>query len=294
MASLAQMELFYFVATWNSFTRAAEELGVSKGYVSSQITALEKKLNVKLIQRTTRNLSLTEEGYLFFESCTKIVQEKQLAFSLLKETQDEPAGQLRITAPLSFCETVLAELVPKFQQKFPKISLAIDASSSVKNLLQHNIDLALRITTEPDENYIARIIANFRYVICATPNYLKQYASLKKPNDLLQHNCLIYSSTPEQNHWPIQIGKAIKFISVHGNLSSGNSAIIKKALLAHQGIARLPQYLLTKEIAEQKIQILLEENTRMETPIYAIYASGKVPKKINCFIDFFKEKLLCD
>src|SRR5579883_2297272 len=120
------MEIFYFVATWKNFSRAALELGVSKGYVSMQISALEKALGAKLLQRTTRHLSLTEEGNLFFESCAKIMRERQRATTLLKESQRAPSGHLKITAPPSMCATFLAELLPQFQKKYPDISLTID------------------------------------------------------------------------------------------------------------------------------------------------------------------------
>ena len=242
--------------------------------MSAQITALEKNLKLKLLYRTTRHLSLTEEGNLFFDSCARIVKEKQLATSLLKDLQAEPSGHLKITAPPSMCDTFLAELLPQFQKKYPNISFTIDSSSTIKNLLQHGIDIALRITTTPDENYIARVITTFRFVICATPKYLQQHSLPKKPDDLSQHNCLTYSADPVQNRWPIQINNLTQIVTVHGNLISNNSSIIKNSLLADQGITRLPKYILTKEITEGNVIVLFEENTAIEMPIYAIYASN--------------------
>lgn len=292
MSKLDQMKIFFFVASWKSFSRAALELGVSKGYVSTQISMLEKDLRVKLLHRTTRHLSLTEEGDLFFESCAKIVREEQLATSLLKESQVEPSGHLKITAPPSMCNTFLGELLPKFQKKFPKISLTIDSSATVKNLLQHGIDVALRITSAPDENYIARVITTFRFVVCATPNYFKRHPTPKKPDDLSQHNCLIYSADPVQNRWPFQIGNITKTVPVQGNLISANSTIVTNSLLANQGIARLPHYGLTKEITEKKLLILFAENMQIEMPIYAIYASDiNIPPKIKSFVSFLKDNI---
>lgn len=290
MSRLDQMEIFYFVATWNSFSRAALELGISKGFVSSQISVLEKELNIKLLHRTTRHLSLTEEGNLFLDSCTKIVREKQLATTLLTTSQIEPSGHLKITAPLSMCHTFLSDLLPEFQKKYPKISLTIDSSSITKNLLQHGIDIALRITTTPDANYIARVITTFQFVICATPHYLQKNKIPQTPDNLLQHNCLIYSADPTQNRWPFQISNKIKTVCVHGNLISSNSTIIKNSVLAHQGIARLPQYVLTQEIADKKIVVLFSENMKLEMPVYAIYAnaSHRSPK-IKSFISFLKD-----
>jgi LysR family transcriptional regulator for bpeEF and oprC len=292
MSKLDQMEIFYFIATWKSFSRAALELGVSKGFVSTQINALEKDLKVKLLHRTTRHLSLTEEGELFLGSCANIVREKQLATSLLQESQAEPSGHLKITAPPSLCNTFLSELLPEFQKKYPKISLTIDASSSIKNLLQHGIDIALRITSTPDENTIARMITTFRFVVCATSSYLQKNAKLKTPNDLSKHNCLIYAADPVQNRWPFQIQNTTSTVSVQGNLISANSTIIKNALLADQGIARLPHYVLAKEITEKKLVVLFSENMKIEMPIYAIYASNiTISPKIKSFISFLRENL---
>jgi LysR family transcriptional regulator for bpeEF and oprC len=286
------MEIFYFVATWKSFSRAALELKLSKGYVSTQITALEKDLGAKLLYRTTRHLSLTEEGILFLDSCTKIVGEKKLATSLLKDSQTEPSGHLKITAPPSMCATFLSELLPKFQEQYPKISLTIDSSSRLKNLLQHGIDIALRLTQVPDENYIARLITTFPFVICATANYLKKHGTPKNPDDLLQHNCLIYSADPTQNRWPFQIHKTVKIITVQGNLVSANSSIIKSALIANHGITRLPEYVIAKEIVNNKVTELFSEHTKIEIPLYAIYSSNvSISPKIKCFIKFLLENI---
>ena len=158
--------------------------------------------------------------------------------------------------------------------------------------LQHGIDIALRITQIPDETYIARLITTFPFVICATSNYLKKHGTPKNPGDLLQHNCLVYSADPEQNHWPFQIHKAVKIITVQGNLISANSSIIKSALMANHGIARLPEYVVVNEILNKKLTVLFADNMKMEMPLYAIYSSSaNIPPKIKCFIHFLKENL---
>jgi len=292
MSQLDQMEIFYFVATWKSFSRAALELGVSKGYISQQVTALEKDLKVKLLHRSTRHLSLTEEGSLFLESCTKIVHEKQTATDLLKASQLAPSGSLKISAPPSLCSTYLGEVLTKFQKKYPAISLVVDSSSTVKNLLQHGIDLALCITSEPNENYIARVITTFRFVICATSDYLKHSGTPTTPEALLQHNCLVYSADPAQNRWPFQVNNQTEIVSVKGSLASTNCSLITQALLTDQGIARLPYYVVAKEITKKKLQVLFSENTKIEMPIYAVYAgTPHLPPKIKCFVDFLKENM---
>ncbi|OGT44725.1 MAG: LysR family transcriptional regulator [Gammaproteobacteria bacterium RIFCSPHIGHO2_12_FULL_38_11] len=290
MSELNQMEIFYFVATWKNFSKAALDLGVSKGYVSTQITALEKSLGVKLLYRTTRHLSLTEEGVNFLESCNKIIREKQSAISFIKDSKIEPSGHLKISAPPSMCNTFLAELMPQFQKKYPKISLTVDSSSTVKNLEQHGIDIALRITSTPDENYIARVITTFRFVVCATQKYFKKHSMPKNPDDLIHHNCLIYAADPTQNRWPFQVDGKTQIITVNGNLISENNSIVKSALLADQGITRLPQYVLSNELKNESVIALFTENMSIEMPLYAIYVGGiNIPAKIHWFISFLKE-----
>lgn len=324
MLKLAHMEIFYYVATYHSFSQAAVVLGVSKGYVSHQISALEQELGVKLLHRTTRHLSLTEEGEWFLASCTNITQEKQRAASQLKKLMTEASGHLKITLPASLCQHYLINHLSEFQRRYPNIALTIDASASVKNLLQHNIDIALRLTAQPDENHVARLIGAFRFVVCATPRYLQQHGQPKNPDALAHHNGLIYAADPVQNRWPFQIepspiplaredagfnqGKVAMFstlsrdthhtfrcdeyktVVVQGNLTSSDASILKAALLAGQGIARLPQYMVAKDIADERLVVLFEPYTRATTPLYAIYAQSRhIPAKIQRFIHFLQQ-----
>lgn len=126
----------------------------------------------------------------------------------------------------------------------------------------------------------------------ATPEYLNKYGTPKTPEDLLQYNCLIYKADPAQNSWPFQIQKNMKIVTVDGNLTTTNSSIIKASLLANQGIARLPEYVVTKEILEKKLTVLFSKNMKIEMPLYAIYSSNRnIPPKIKCFIKFLQENI---
>lgn len=289
MLELNQMEIFYYVATWHSFSKAALELGYSKSFVSNQISALEKTLNVKLIHRTTRHLSLTDEGQIFYISCEKIIREKQLAAAITKINSEEPQGLLKISAPPSMCNSFLAEFIPLFLKNNSQLSIAIDASATVKNLIQHEIDLALRVTNTPDENYIAKLITEFKFIICATPQYLAENKTIKNPQDLKLHDCLIYSADPQKNHWPFEINNNLTHIEVGAKLWTNDISMLKNSLLHHQGIARLPAYTLVKELRQKKLSVLFEAQNNIKTPLYAIYASNqKISAKIKHFVDFLK------
>lgn len=146
------MEIFYYVATLNSFSQAARVLGISKGYVSMQINALEKKLHVKLLHRTTRHLSLTDEGNLFFGSCEKIIKEQRKAQNLLDDLRAEPTGHLKLSASPSLTATFMAQLLPGFIARYPKLIVEMEASSKVGDLEKEGIDIALRITRSRMKN----------------------------------------------------------------------------------------------------------------------------------------------
>jgi len=287
------METFYHVASLQSFSRAAEKLKVSKGHISQQINFLERELGVTLLQRTTRSLKLTEAGIAFLQSCTRVVNEKNLALSLVEELQTEPSGNLKISAPPSMCSTILAKMIPQFLASYPKITISVDASSTQLDLIKNDIDLAIRITNNPQPNYIARLISSFKFSICANPEYLKKHGTPKFPQDLTQHNCLIYSADPTSNTWPFRKKQELEEIIVQGNLRATNSNIVKEAVLAGKGIARLPDYLLKEEIKNKKVKLLLENYNEAIMPIYAMYASSRsTAPKIKAFMEFLNKYFL--
>lgn len=293
MALLEQMEIFYWVATSQSFTRAAKELKLSKGYISTQINKLEKNLGHQLLHRTTRQHRLTEEGELFLESCSRIVDEKKSALLQLDQLGHGTSGQLKISAPPSICTHILSEIIPLFHKQYPHIQLELDASASVKRLLQDGIDLALRMTHHPDENHIARAIGSVQFVICASKEYLEKHGRPQTPLELKTHNCLIYLLDPAQHHWPFQMTHHLDTVQVEGNLRSADSSIIKSSVLAGQGIARLPSYILWNEIKEKKIELLFSEQLNTAIPIYAIYTKHiNIPNKIKYFINFLKRHFI--
>jgi LysR family transcriptional regulator for bpeEF and oprC len=288
MSFLSLMEIFYNVALQNSFTKAAKELDLSKSYISMQISELETQLGTKLLNRTTRHLSLTQAGDAFLESCKKIIAEKDHAVSTIESIKSEPAGHLKISAPPSMCASYLSTLLPKFVAAHPKIKVELEASASVKDLLASKIDIAIRTTRKPDPNYIARLLGDFALTVCATPHYLEQNGTPKKPQDLIHHNCLIYSSDPTGHIWEFQSEKKREEIPVKGNLLSDNSFAVQNAMLANMGIARLPSYLLHSERKSAKLIPLLEDFNQNRLPIYALYAP-QAPAKTKAFIAFIKD-----
>jgi LysR family transcriptional regulator for bpeEF and oprC len=287
MSMLNLMEIFYSVALQHSFTKAAGELALSKSYISMQISTLETQLGTKLLNRTTRHLSLTEAGEAFLESCKKIIAERNQALVAVKNIKNEPTGHLKISAPPSMCASYLSVLLPLFVNAYPHITVELESSVKVKDLITSGIDIAIRMTRKPDENYIARLLGDFKLAVCATPEYLQSTHLPKKPQDLTNHNCLVYSSAPEGFYWEFVNNKHKEKIHVRGNIISDNSFTVQEAMLSHIGIARLPSYLLHKDLKNSKITLLLEEYNQLTFPIYALYAMQPTAKT-KVFLHFLK------
>lgn len=283
---LEQMEIFYYVAQWNSFTRAADHLKLSKGYISKTITSLEKNLKMLLLNRTTRHVSLTPEGEMFFTSCIKVVEEKSYVLSQMGNLKAEPAGLLTISASPTITESIIIQLIPEFKKRFPKIRLNIDSSPIAKNLSQYNIDIALRLTNNPDENYIAKNIKNYNMVICATPEYLSRHGKPQKIEDLKNYEYLQYTNDPNSDLSYISNKKVI----VNALMSSNNAVLIKKSLLNSLGFANLPEYYIKNELDNGLLESIF--NNENKITLYAIYRSGiNISNKVRAFLNFLNESL---
>lgn len=289
MSLLNQMEIFYYVATENGFSKAALKLGLSKGYVSLQMSVLETSLGAKLIHRTTRRLSLTEAGHAFYDSCSKIIQEKNTAQSVIESIQDEPRGQLRITAAPSFT----AHILPGFLTQFPNIDILLEATPRVLDLVEEGIDIAIRFTFEPDERLIAKKIGEVAFILCASPEYLATHGIPEVPEDLSQFKCLEYSLVPKYDlKWRFMYKNVEKTINLKGHLVSNNDSIIYEALIAGKGLAFLPDYIIRSAVIQKKLVPVLQEYQMPNTPIYAVYPSLKYKSpKISAFVQYLADVL---
>ncbi|MDI9818800.1 MULTISPECIES: LysR family transcriptional regulator [unclassified Legionella] len=292
MSFLNEMEVFYYVATENSFSKAAKKLNLSKSYVSMQITNLEQTLGAKLLHRTTRRLNLTEAGSEFYLSCAKIIREKNIARSVVESMKQAPVGRLSITASPSMCTRCLAPVLPLFMEKYPEVSIELEATPRIVDLIQENIDIAIRITADPDERLIARKIGEFKFIVCASPKYLSTYGIPATPEELIDKNCLFYSADPGHLTWSLSLNGLEKKFNVTGNLFCNNDVVIYEALLAGKGIAMLPDYIVRKGIQQGQLTVLFEAYKTTSMPIYAVYPGLKYSSpKIAAFITFLKETL---
>src|SRR5437868_4641316 len=187
---IAEMSVFSRVVATGSLSSAARELGLSAAMISRRLSALEARLGVRLLNRTTRSLRLTDEGASYFDTCSRLLAEIDEAEAAVAAGSVEPRGALKVAIPASFGNRHIAPLVPRFAERYPKVQLALSLSDRTINVIEEGFDLAIRIAHLEDSSLAARKLAPNRRVVCASPEYLRRYGTPRTPEDLARHNCL--------------------------------------------------------------------------------------------------------
>lgn len=292
MTLLVHMATFAAVVEKGSFTAAAESLGRSKSVVSKQITELEDRLGVRLLNRTTRRLHLTEAGELFRIHCERIVAEAREAELAVAPLQSEPRGGLRVTAPQSLALSLLPDALPRFQQRYPHVELELRISGRFVDLVAEGIDVALRIGELADSSLISRRLAPCRFMVCGSPHYWKVHGKPMQPTDLQTHNCLVYTETPRPEQWRFQdrAGQDLS-VTVKGNLRSDDAKLLLSAAFAHQGVINGPSFLFEEPVTQEQLEPVLVDYYRTSSGLYAIYPYSKhVSSKVRALVDFLVEE----
>lgn len=283
---LKEMETFYWVVECQSFSQAAEKLGISKSSVSKQMNKLERQLNSKLLLRTTRQLSLTETGEHFYQHCQTIMLEAQTATAALSSQQDLPHGLLRISLPPALGVHYLAPFFSAFLERYPDIKLDVHLDNKLNHLLREGYDLVIRSQQKlEDSSLIAQPLMTLNSMICATPTYYERFGKPQKPCNLKEHNFAYYNAAATS--------KTLRFkhqtIKVNGSLSANHLDIIKHATLASYCIAVLPDYMIRQELQHQTLQACLQDYPLLSYELQLIYVERKLmPLKLKVFIDELK------
>ena len=292
MNMLTMMETFANVVETSSFTAAAERLQLSKSFVSKQVSQLESELGTRLLYRTTRKLSLTEEGARFYKHCQLIISEADNARAEIIESQSSPRGKIRITIPQSLIIAGVGQTLLSFQQEYPDIELDVIVSGKFFDLIENSIDLAVRIGQLEDSMLVSRKLKSCIFQVVASPQYLKKHGAPKNPEDLKQHNCLVYGSSKEVNNWPFRManGETI-MLKAQGKLTSNDGSLMVSAALEGMGVAFGPSFLFKKHLDLGTLSLLLPEY-QQPTVISAIYpANRNLPRRVRALIDFLNENL---
>lgn len=283
-----EMLVFARVATLGSFSAAARELELTPSAVSKLISRLEDRLAVRLFQRTTRSLSLTDEGAIFLESCHSILEDIEQAEAEVAALQSRVTGTLHVTAISAFARTQLCKLMPEFMALYPDIRVELSLTERQVDLINERVDLAILISEEVlDQSLISRKLATNKRVICASPAYLEKYGVPETPEDLLNHNCLTHSSIHHFNDWEFHAGNDIKVLSINGNFRTNSASALHEAVKAGIGIARLATFVTQPSLDSGELVPLLTEHTHDTSNILAVYPHRRhLSTRVRAFIDF--------
>jgi DNA-binding transcriptional LysR family regulator len=288
---LNDMLTFARVVEAKSFSKAARRMGASKSRVSKSIAKLERSLKARLLNRSTRGLSLTEVGTAFYEHCRRIGEEAEEAIAAVSHLNAEPRGVLKLTASVAFGTLHVAPGLPEFLAKYPDLAIDMTITDRMVDLVEEGYDLAIRITSEPGLNFVARELAPVRRVACATPEYFKRRGLPKTPQDLKRHNCLHYTHFSAQGEWHFKGPDGDISIPLTGDLRINDDEALSQAVLGGLGIALLPTFIIGQELQSGKLQAVLSDYVPLERHIYAIHLpSIHLPAKVRAFIDFLRAR----
>lgn len=288
---LNEMEIFYYVVEQQSFSKAADKLGVSKSFISKKITKLEKDLKTSLLARNTRQLTLTEAGQSFYEFCANVVNEASQAYTYMSKQQGKPGGTLTISAPSAFVLNLLVPMIAKYITQYPEVNLDIQLEHRVTDIIKDGIDLALRFAVLKSSNLIAQRIYTGKSILCATPKYFKDHKQPDNPDDLKQHNFALYRHAKTLKYIKLIKDNSENIVNVQGNFTSNNLELVKKILLSHLCIGILPEFMISEELKNKQIISCLNDYQLPVIQMYAIYpekqfTSPKVKEFINMMKDF--------
>lgn len=287
MQDLERMAIFARVVEAKNFSEAARRLGVSKSAVSKAVTRLERSLEARLLNRTTRALSVTEAGAAFYAHCARIVEEYDQARAAVGRLHSEPRGLLRISASVAFGTLHIAPALPEFLARYPELRIDMSIGDRFVDLAEEGFDVAVRIAKEPAPNLVARRLAPVNRKIVATPAYFERHGVPTSPSDLADHNCLTYTHINPQDTWRLRGPAGDITVPISGNLRLNDDEALSAAVLGGLGIALLPTFLIGRELHEGKLQAVLSDYVASERHIFAVYLPNRhLPAKVRAFIDF--------
>lgn len=292
MSKIQQMSSFVAVVEAGSFVGAAQTTGLSKAAVSRHVGELEQRLAVRLLHRTTRRLSLTEEGRMFFERAKELLESIDEAESQLTQRAGEARGVIRVNGPLTFGALHLAPLWGPFADANPKVSLDITLSDRVVDVVDEGYDLAIRITAIPDSTLVTRKLASTRMVLCASPAYLKRRGTPVHPQELAQHAVISYTYWSTRDVWHFTGAEGPVDVRIASRIHTNNGDTCRLAALAHHGIILQPDFIVGEDLRRGDLVEIMPAYRSIEVGIYAVYPSRKnLPLKTRRLIDFLAEAL---
>lgn len=290
MSRFQDMRIFTETVDAQSFTAAADRLGLSKQFVSKRIAALEKRLDARLLVRSTRQLRVTDLGLAYYERAVRILQEVDAAEQMITHQTATPRGVLRLSAPMTFATMHLGALIPAFMQRYPEVSVELELNDRTVDLIGEGYDMAVRIGALADSSLIARRITAVQLLTCASPDYLCRHGEPTAPEQLAAHVCLIYGHT-RQGEWTFRVGERLRRQAVSGPLRSNNGEMLRDAAIAGLGLVVLPDFIVATALADGRLVEVLDRFRPEGFNAYAVYPQHRQSSlPVRAFSEFLVER----
>lgn len=287
MSEMDDLAAFAVLIEAGSITLAAQQLGCSKGQLSKRISLLEARFDVLLLQRTTRRLSLTAAGAALLPQAQALLIQVERARQALARLKDDMTGPVRLTVPVSLGETFFDGLLLEFSRQYPQVQIELELNNSYRDLSRDGFDLAIRSEVASDQRLVARPLLAWHEMTCASPEYLRQFGEPTTPQQLVGHRCLLNSHYSGREEWLYHQQHELSRVRVSGPFASNHYNLLKKAALAHAGIARLPSYLLQAELADGRLRWLLRDYQTRSMPMYLVHPyQGGLPRRTQVLADY--------
>ena len=290
MDTLDAMRVFVAVAERNGFSAAADALDLSTASVTRQVAALEQRLGMRLLNRTTRRVSLTSAGAAYYQRAVPLLAEFDDLEAAVGAQALVPSGLLRVNAPVSFGIARLGPLLCAYRQRYPQVELDLSLSDRLVDMVEEGFDVAIRIARQPSPTLIARRLAEAELLLCAAPAYLARAGTPRLPADLAGHQCLAYSYWSGGDEWTLQGRDGDATVRIGGALRANNGDVLRQAALAGMGIILQPDFLVGDDIATGALVRVLPDWRLPPIGIHAVYTSrNHLAPKLRSFIDFLVE-----
>ena len=296
MDSAGEMAVFVGVVEAQNFSAAARNLKLTPSAVSKLIGRLENRLGARLLNRTTRQVSLTDEGRTYYQSCLPILAAIEDAEHAVSKLHDAPRGLLKVNASTAFGISHIEPLIPDFLASYPELRIQLTLSESIVNLVEEEVDVAIRLGNLPDSSLIARKLGSLRRSVTGSPDYLKRHGIPKTPEDLKNHNCLQITTATTFNHWEFQVAGKPRRIDIKGNFETNNALSLHRAALAGIGLMRSANFMVAEELQDGRLKtVLAEYESDRELGVYAVFPhSQHLTSKVRVFVDLLVEKFVAN
>ena len=291
MDRLEAMDIFVRIVETGSFSAVARDLGTTQPTISKQITALERQLKTRLLERSTRSLNVTASGTTYYERCKRILEDVKAAEGALGRLQSSLTGTLHVNGSIALGQLFLTPLLLEFQRRYPELTVELTLNDRYIDLVEEGVDVAVRLGRLADSNLVARRLGATRRVLVATRTYLDAHGTPQEPAQLARHNCLLYAYLSTGNEWTFRGPQGDLRVHVHGNFKANNGHSIREAMLAGAGVALTPDWLVHEELQSGTVVALLPEFAPAPLEVNAVYPSGRhVSAKLRTFVDFLQEQ----